>query len=410
MSYRDDFLFLRGQFDQDEDFITLKKYRQNIFNLPFESQNYHLLPGEKFYRCAEHNRDFDTTYSTDNSIASPHLSELLRVDDSKIQENITFTYPIFKPFTLEKSKEIIILLHGLNEKSWEKYLPWAQKLVELTGKTIILFPTAFHMNRAPKTWSDPKLMNKACKERKKLFPTVVNSSFANIAISTRLQFLPQRFLWSGFQTYYDIHQLIREIRVGKNPQIEKDASIDFFSYSVGSFLAEILFMADEQNYFKQSKLCMFCGGPILNRMSPASKLILDSEANVAIYSYFIEHLENELKRDTRLAHYFGKDHPVGQVFKCMLDYNKMITFREKILKKIGKRISALALQKDEVVPAIEVELSLHGHDGKIPIKVKSYDFPYEYDHVIPFPAREKNESEIDRWFNKSMKFIAQQLK
>jgi len=410
MSYRDDFLYLRERFDQDEDFITLKKYRQNIFNLPFKSQNYQLLPGETSYRCAEHNIDFDTTYSTNGSIDSPLLSDILKVDDSKIQENILFTYPIFKPFTLEKSNEVIILLHGLNEKSWEKYLPWAQKLVELTGKTLILFPTAFHMNRAPKYWSDPRLMNKACKERKTLFPRVVNSSFANVAISTRLQFLPQRFLWSGLQTYYDIHQLIKEIRDGKNPQIEKDASIDFFSYSVGSFLAEILFMADEQEYFKNSRLCMFCGGPLLNRMSPASKFILDSEANVAIYSYFIEHLEIELKRDARLAHYFGKEHPVGQVFKCMLDYNKIISFREKILKMIGRRVSALALQKDEVVPAIEVELSLHGHNGKIPIKVKSYDFPYEYDHVIPFPAREKDKDEIYKWFTKSMKYIAFQLK
>ncbi len=410
MSYRDDFLFLREYFNQAEDFITLKKFRQNIFNLPFESQNYHLLPGEEHYHCKEHNIDFSTAYTTDDSITSPFLSDLLKVDDSKIQENINFTYPVFKPFTLDKSKEVIILLHGLNEKSWEKYLPWAQKLVELTGKTVILFPTAFHMNRAPISWSDPKLMNKVCKERKKLFPRVVNSSFANIAISTRLQFLPQRFLWSGLQTYYDVYQLIREIRTGKNPQIDKDASIDFFSYSVGSFLAEILFMVDEGGVFKHSKLCMFCGGPLLNRMSPGSKFILDSEANVAIYSYFIEHLEVESKRDARLAHYFGKDHPVGQIFKCMLDYNKMITFREKILKRIGKRMSALALQKDEVVPAIEVELSLHGHDGKIPIKVKSFDFPYEYDHVIPFPSRKKDEIEIDKWFTKSMKFIAWQLK
>jgi hypothetical protein len=410
MSYRADYLFLREKFNQKDEFITLKKYRQNIFNTPFESFNYDLLPGEEHYHCQIHNESFEDSYSFDNKISAPHLDELLRIDDSHIEENIFFTYPIFKPFTLKKSKEVILLLHGLNEKSWEKYLPWAHKLVEYTGKTVILFPIAFHMNRAPERWADPRFMNKVCKERKQFYPKVTNSSLANAAISTRLQFLPQRFFWSGLQTYYDILQLIHQIRNDEHPHIHKDAHIDFFAYSIGSFLAELMIMANENNYFKTSKLCMFCGGPLLNRMSPASKYILDSEANVAIYSFFIEHLEVELRRDKRLAHYFGEPHHIGLYVKSMLDYNKMITFRENRLKEISKRVSALALQKDEVVPSIEVELSLHGHDNKIPIKVKSFDFPYPYDHVFPFPITKKYEKEVDKWFTKSMKFIAGQLK
>ncbi|MDP8314890.1 MAG: DUF6051 family protein [Candidatus Celaenobacter antarcticus] len=410
MSYRDDYLLLGEKFEPKAEFITLKKFRMNILNTPFESFNYDILPGEEHYQCNKHNENFENSYSFDKGISAPHFEELLRIDDSHIKENIFFTYPIFKPFTIKKSKEIIILLHGLNEKSWEKYLPWAHKLVEYTGKTVILFPTAFHMNRAPKKWADPRFMNKVCKERKQFYPKVTNSSLANAAISARLQFLPQRLIWSGLQTYYDILQLIDQIRTGTHPHIHKDAQIDFFSYSVGSFLAEIMLMTNENNYFENSKLCMFCGGPPLNRMSPASKYILDSEANVAIYSFFIEHLEVELKRDRRLAHYFSDLHHIGKYFKSMLDYNKMITFREKRLKKIAKRISALALQKDEIVPSIEVELSLHGHDNKIPIKVKSLDFPYPYDHVIPFPVTEKDEKEIDKCFTKSMKFIAGQLK
>jgi len=410
MSYHDDYLFLREKFNQKDEFITLKRYRQNIFNTPFESFNYDLLPGEKHYHCQIHNESFEDSYSLDYTISAPHLDELLRIDDSHIEENIFFTYPIFKPFTLKKSKDVIILLHGLNEKSWEKYLPWSHKFVEYTDKTVILFPIAFHMNRAPERWADPKFMNRVSKERKKFYPKVTNSSFANAAISTRLQFLPQRFFWSGLQTYYDILQLIHQIRNDEHPHIHKDAHIDFIAYSIGSFLAELIIMANENNYFDNSKLCMFCGGPLLNRMSPASKYILDSEANVAIYSFFIEHLEVELKRDKRLAHYFSDLHHVGRYFKSMLDYNKMITFRENRLKEISKRVSALALQKDEVVPSIEVELSLHGHDNKIPIKVKSFDFPYPYDHVIPFHITEKNEKEIDKWFTKSMKFIAGQLK
>jgi len=142
MSYRDDYLFLREKFEPKAEFITLKKFRMNILNTPFESFNYDILPGEEHYQCNKHNENFENSYSFDKGISAPHFEELLRIDDSHIKENIFFTYPIFKPFTIKKSKEIIILLHGLTKKDWEKYLPWAYKLVEYTGKTVILFPNS----------------------------------------------------------------------------------------------------------------------------------------------------------------------------------------------------------------------------------------------------------------------------
>ncbi len=87
-----------------------------------------------------------------------------------------------------KTNGAIILLHGLNEKDWNKYLPWAYKLMKLTGKQVVLFPIAFHMNRSPAKWIDPRFLRTANKERKQIFPKVANSSFANIALSARHQF------------------------------------------------------------------------------------------------------------------------------------------------------------------------------------------------------------------------------
>lgn len=64
---------------------------------------------------------------------------------------------------------------------------------------------------------------------------------------------------------------------------------------------------------------LFCGGAVFNRLSPVSKFILDSEANVALYSFVIEHLESHLKKDHRLHHYLRENHPEGQ-FASMINY------------------------------------------------------------------------------------------
>ena len=104
------------------------------------------------------------------------------------------------------------MLHGFNEKYWDKYLPWAKRLMEQTGKAVVLFPIAFHMNRAPHEWCERRLMHEVSDLRKKTFPDVICSSLVNVAISTRLQAKPQRFVWSGLQTYYDVIRLIRHSR------------------------------------------------------------------------------------------------------------------------------------------------------------------------------------------------------
>ena len=46
--------------------------------------------------------------------------------DDRIQENKSFSYAIFTPSGRKKNNEAIILLHGLNERTWEKYLTWAE--------------------------------------------------------------------------------------------------------------------------------------------------------------------------------------------------------------------------------------------------------------------------------------------
>jgi len=399
MSYTEDYTFLKNIFNQNEHFITIPESDLKIINIPFESYKYTILPSEDEFIGVDHNTLLNS-YKSKIDLSNPIINKILYIIDSKVKENRYFKYSIVKKNTHLKSKEIIILLHGLNEKNWNKYLPWAKILLELTGKTVVLFPIAFHMNRAPLEWSNSKPMNSIYKERIKLFPNIVKSSFANAAISTRLQVIPHRFFWSGLETYYDIIQLVTEIKSGNHPYIDKDASVDFFSYSIGSFLSEIILMSNHDDMFNNSRLFIFCGGPTLNRMSPVSKYIMDSEAKIAIYSFFIEHLEKEIERDEKLSYYFEKSHTESVFFKCMLDYYKMIDLRENKLLKLKDQIFALALKKDTVIPGYEVLNTLKGENRKIPIKTRIIDFPYNYIHENPFPISDKIKSEVNRSFRR----------
>ena len=108
------------------------------------------------------------------------------VTDNHIQENKTFTYTVFAPSEKEKRDKAIILLHGLNERTWEKYLTWAEYLAQNTGKPVILFPIAFHMNRTPSRWCNPRETLSWANIRKSEINDLSNSTFANVALSSRL--------------------------------------------------------------------------------------------------------------------------------------------------------------------------------------------------------------------------------
>jgi len=410
MSYVKEFEILKKRFDNKTRKIDLPEFGMEIINVPFESENFMILPGEDSYNCKLHQTNFSNGHKVNMEGVSKEVAAVLKVDDSKIKENRYFNFPLFKMKNAPDSKDVIILFHGLNEKSWDKYLPWAKKLLELTGKNVLMFPLAFHMNRTPREWIDPRLMRKVSEEKKRLFPRTKFSSIANAAINMRLQFMPLRFLWSGLQSLYDVIQLVRLIKNGAIPSVSRDAGIDLFAYSIGSFLAEILLMLDPEKFFSDSKLFNFCGGPVLTRTSPVSKYILDSETNLSIYTFFIEYLDNEIEKNERLSHYFGPDHPEGEIFRSMIDYQKMKGEREKRFRELSGRIMALGLKKDEVIPPFEIINTLKGEERKIPIKVKIEDFDYKYDHVIPFPFNWNIEDKVDTAFNKTFKIASKFLK
>jgi hypothetical protein len=407
MEYFELYSFLKDTITYNDDCIPIDE-DTNLFNISFESHNYNILTGEDEYICPIHQT---TTYDPRNfENKFGIINEILDIHDSQVKENQNFLYHIFKPANVDKATQVIFMFHGFNEKYWHKYLPWAKRLLELTGKTIVLFPTAFHMNRAPLEWSDRRLMYQVSESRKQAFPDIIGSSLSNVAISTRLQAKPQRFFWSGLQTYYDVLQLIQQIKSGSHPHIAPKAGIDIFSYSIGSLLSQILMMTNPDHIFEKSKLCMFCGGAVFNRMSPVSKFIIDSESNVFLYSYIIEHLDSHLKNDQRLKHYLGKEHPEGINFRSMLNYGTMKQFREEIFSKLNSQIMAVTLENDTVVPPYEVVNTLQGSERTIPIQVEIMDFPYEYKHEDPFPLVEHCKDMVNQCFDEVFNIITDFLK
>ena len=358
-----------------------------IRNFDFHSPNYKIQSGEDAYSCLTHEKVFPMDPAT-KSIFN-FGNGLLDVSDSTVKENSQFKYSVFTPKGTIKTNKVIMMFHGFNEKHWHKYLTWAYRLCNLTGKTVILFPIAFHMNRAPQDWSDKRKMYSISENRKAHFPDIIDSSLSNVAISTRLQMRPQRFVWSGLQTYHDVIDFITTIRQGNHPFISESATFDIFAYSIGSLLSQILMMANSNQLFDKTRLFIFCGGATFNRYSAVTKFILDSEANVELYSFLIEHLERHLAQDKRLGHFLSEQHIEGKCFKSMINYKQFKDFRESRFNDVSDRISAIGLEQDTVIPPYEMCNTLKGSSLKIPINVEAIDFEYEYKHEDPFPVIQK---------------------
>ena len=219
------------------------------------------------------------------------INEFSNQSDDLIAENRSFSYPVFTPPN-RKSDKVILLLHGLNERSWVKYLVWAYYLAQNTDSYVILFPISFHINRSPSSWKDPRAMIHFMKDRNSSFGEINMSSFANIAISNRLTEDPMRFFKSGYQTSSDIVKLLIRVRDGEHEIIPRQTSkFNIFAYSIGAFLAEIILMGNPEQLFTQSKLFIFCGGSVFSNMRGSSKLIMDSLAFDRVYSFYLNDFE-----------------------------------------------------------------------------------------------------------------------
>lgn len=323
------------------------------------------------------------------------------LDDELIPENQSFNYPVIYPSGKSEFDRAVILLHGLNERSWTKYLPWASRLAEELQRPVILFPISFHMNRSPASWSNPRLMSAMLPKTRLRSQRNRSATFANLALSIRLSQQPLRFFTSGRQSLDDLKNLVTSIQAGNHPMFSKGAAIDFFAYSIGAFLAQIMMLIYGDDLLSQSRLFMLCGGAPFNRMNGVSKLIMDEEAFINLRFYYLRQFDREMKRKGPLADLITNQQS-GQAFRAMISSSNFTLWRKDRFMKMADRIHTIGLKKDLVIPPSGIAELLRDSQSEV------FDFPYAYSHENPFPMIGDStmvDQSFDEVFGKAVAFL-----
>ncbi|MFW5788850.1 MAG: DUF6051 family protein [Spirochaetota bacterium] len=397
-----------------------------IHTFPFRSQH-NLYPPGGPTALSTTVRALISFFLENNPFSRRHFARELESADGDVVENREFRYIVFLPARTGGASgaratsdargaagsrdaagygRATLLLHGLNEKSWHKYLPWAARLTVRTGRPVILFPIAFHMNRAPSAWADPREMMGVAKERARLFPGLVAGSFANAALSHRVQFAPHRFLTSGLETYVNLVDLVRSIRDGSHPFLAAGARVDLFGYSIGASLSQLLLMANRDGLFTESRAFLFCGGSVLDRANPVSKAIMDNEAHRALVGFLAE-----FERDPTACMPLEPGFLAGigreiKVIGSMIFADRRRETRESVAGGIAARARALLLERDRVFAPDGMRDSWRSATGAPILDMDVEDPPYEFSHEQPFPHSARQPNDVARFFETTMERVA----
>lgn len=376
-----------NMFDQFKQLFSLDK---EVINLEGQDSVFRLIPFTTNTTPIPLNR---TGISNENN-GIPYAAE-----DRNISENMQFIFPVYIPDSTAKYRKAIVLLHGLNERSWHKYLPWAYYLGQKTNRPVILFPLAFHMNRGAKDWSMPREMISLLTNRKTL-QGVKMATIANIALSQRLSDDPLRFFTSGKQSADDLTQLLTNISEGHIPFLESGSQVDFFAYSIGAFLAQIFFLANPNNLVSNSKLFLFCGGAFFNEMQGTSRLIMDSYAFASLRRYYLHDFPIELETRSPFSS-FVRGGSLGEAFLSMLAGESNKFYREYKLQQLSKQIRVLTLKQDAVIPSAAIQSTFASVKNRSKGMITELNFPFEHSHENPFPIfPNSNSTDVDIAFER----------
>ncbi len=309
-------------------------------------------------------------------------------------DNSDFSYYIMMPGE-STGKGAIILLHGLNERSWGKYIQWGVRLASGTGRPVVLFPSAYHMNRSPRTWIDRHIMMPLVTARTSLMPDARLSSFVNVALSTRMTASPHRFMLSGYQTIRDLSSLISSVGDGSHPILHGGGPVDIFAYSIGALAAQVMMLSDPSTLPDDSRVMLFCGGSTFGMMNGTSRLIMDSKAFDKLLSFYLGWDGIGKVPDGDRFVKIMNDTPEGQAFYAMTALHRLKAVRGAPFGHMDGRFRAVSLAGDRVIPAEAVRETLVGADLEI------WDPGYACTHEIPFPVLAGPESEaVDRTFDR----------
>ncbi len=345
----------------------------DLFHLSFESQRSAHLLGSDAYRCDDHGVDF----AAERTVHSP--------EDVRIEQNKAFRYPLVREArrhgTRRRHKRGVVILHGLNERSFSKYIPWAFHTWNSLQEPVILFPMTFHINRVSPRWAQEQQANL---ESRKAIAGNENVHRFNAVISHRLGTHPERFIWGAIQSFWDIVDLVRAIRQGRHPHFTEDAVIDFIGFSAGGYVALMLMLDNPEGLFSDSRAVIFSSGSMVRDVNLSSPLIVDQAAEIALMNMFVKHRRK--LSGPRLLHWM-EEHHEGQWFNCfcglMPDRGKL----DPRLRQIAPRVVGIVNSNDCVFPSGAVHNALQGIHRDIPIRVEELSLGI---HENPFAIPEYN--------------------
>jgi hypothetical protein len=342
----------------------------DVYNLAFRSRQAAHLLGHTGYECPEHAKTFPGEPASDGTA------------DCDITDNLEFRYPFLRGHSANgdraKSRHLIILLHGLNERSYSKYVPWAYQLWRATGAAVALFPLSFHVNRVEAHWGRQIKQHLA---RRQDVSRNENVHAFNCVLSERLDVHPERFFWGGLQSYGDVVDLVRQIRAGEHPYVDPEAQIDLLGYSAGGYLSLGLMLADESGLFKDSRAVLFASGAVLRSTHLSTRLIMDMACEISLMKLFVRFTMR--LASPRLAHWLA-DHEEGRWFRALFGEETERPRLEARLRELAPRLLAIANTNDDVIPAGAVINTMLGLNRDTGVKVETLALGvHEHPFVCP---------------------------
>ena len=350
----------------DESPLGFPEEHAELFFLAQESRHADVLLGRSEYRCAEHGCAFGPEPTEDTPA------------DAEIPENRRFRYPLLRTArgsAGSRSDHLVLVLHGLNERSFTKYVPWAYQLWRATGAAVALYPLSFHIRRVAPQWGANL---KSFLLLRQAVPGNENVHGFNAVISDRLGSHPERFFWGGLQSYREILDLLRAIREGRHPHLLPEAQIDLVGYSAGGYLALALLLIDQDGLLSRSRGVIFESGAALRDTRLSSRLIVDLAAETALMKHFVRHTDKYA--GPRLRHWLS-EHVEGRWFRALCGAPEQRRAMDERLKEVASRLLAVTNLNDQVIPPGGVLNLLQGLHRDTGVRVLEMDLGV---HEHPF--------------------------
>lgn len=311
-------------------------------------------------------------------VSSRH-AQVLREEDRCEADNVSFACPLVLPRQPGPFRQVVIILHGLNESEYRKYFPWACTLAS-AGMPVLLFPLAFLVNRRPRRWRDDGETQGHLRLRQALSGNDVATRY-NVILSQRLQDHPERLFLGGQQSYFDLLDIVESIRSGVFTIDSREAEtlvprrpfaeatqVDFLGFSIGGYLTLGLLLAERDNdLLVNSRGIIFAAAAPWTHTdatvnaNPLSPFILDRLATERLHAFY-----RSVDADALLDNTQGR--------WCRAIFRAERDVLEGPLAQIRGRLLTIGNTADTVIPAAGMAVTFGDLDCLLSLGAHEYPF------------------------------------